>query len=83
MHVLPTELNALTNRTSANSRCMRSIDDCSRLVKNPSTPFVGAASVIGLVASITGLPDRFLAVAARSASGAALPLTASTISSPN
>jgi hypothetical protein len=82
MHALPTELKALTKRAPLNSRCRRSINESSRLVKNFNTPLAGGASAMGLVVSTTGLPARFGAVAARSASIAAVPLTASTISSP-
>jgi hypothetical protein len=37
--------------------CRRSMSDSSRLVKYFSTPFCGGASAIGLVASMTVLPD--------------------------
>ena len=80
---LPTELKALMKRASANSRCERSMRDSSKLVKYFTTPFTGGASAIGFVASMMGLPARFTAPAARSASRATLPLTAKTTTSPN
>ncbi len=50
--------------------------------KKRSTPFSGGASAIGFVASINGFPAKLASPAARSASAAAVPLTASTTSSP-
>jgi hypothetical protein len=41
MSEAPTELKALTKRTSSNSSCRRSMSDCSRLVKKPRTPLAG------------------------------------------
>ena len=83
MQGAPTELNAFTKCASLNWRCSVSISDMLMSVKNRSTPFSGGASSIGLQASITVFPARFFAPASVSASAAALPFTASTISSPN
>ena len=82
MRAAPTELKALTNFAPANSRCSRSTSASSRLVKTRSTPFTGGASAMGFVASMTGLPDRFEAPAARRASALAEPLTARTTKPP-
>src|ERR1700691_971878 len=80
---VPTELKALTRCAPGNALCNCSSSDWSRLVKNFNTPFCGGASAIGLVASMTGLPARLIASADFSALAAALPLTASTTTSPN
>src|ERR1051325_6601921 len=83
MRALPTELNAFTKRAAGNSRCNCSISDSSRVVKNCSTPWLGGASAMGLVASMTGLPARLDDPAPCSASAEAAPLTARTTTAPN
>jgi len=82
MHALPTELKAFTSRAPGNSCWSRSMRDSSRVVKKRSTPWIGGASAIGLVASMTGFAAKFSAPARRRASAATCPRTARTTSSP-
>src|SRR5262249_33715186 len=78
-----TELKALTNCALVAARWSRSIRDSSCVVKNRSTPLTGGAAAMGFVASMTGLFARFAAPAARTASTAAVPFTASATSFAN
>ena len=54
-----------------------------KIRKKLQTPLTGGRSAIGLVASMTGFPARFAAVARRNASAATAPLTARTTRSAN